>query len=470
MPSAQIPIIKGDAIANSLETDYRDSLPVNMYSVIRNIHGANGYMLCYPGLSLFATGKGIDRGGNYNDRFGEHYRLSGDKLISVSPTGIVSVLGTIPGTGQASMPYSFNTQAIIAGGRAFLYSPSGGFAEITDSDLGKPIDCDWINGYYFFTDGEYIYHTDIGDETSIDPLQYATAEFMPDKSLGVMKTQDNKMIVFGRYSIEYFVDVAQDDFAFQRLEARSQKIGIVATHAKCELDRVYIVGGRKYESIGIHAIGVGSSEKISTREIDKIIAEYTEPELSDIRMECRTENDISFIIVHLPNETLCFNVNAAKSMGIGYAWSILKSDINGNEPYRGINGIFDPRISKWIYGDKRLSNIGYLNNNSCTYYGDAVEWTLTTPFVNVDGYSIDEIELETIPGHTTTEDAKVAFSMSYDGLTYGREYWIKYGDPNDYDQKFIVRSAGYVNDWVSIRFRGASKSRMSFAMMRIDYA
>ena len=81
----------------------------------------------------------------------------------------------------------------------FLYSVGGGFVEVTDINLGDPIDGVWINGYYFLTDGENIYHTDINDESAIDPLKFATAEFMPDTSVGLGKTQDNKVIVFGRY-------------------------------------------------------------------------------------------------------------------------------------------------------------------------------------------------------------------------------------------------------------------------------
>jgi hypothetical protein len=84
--------------------------------------------------------------------------------------------------------------------------------------------------------------------------------------------------------------------------------------------------------------------------------------------------------------------------------------------------------------------------------------------------SIDEIELETIPGHTATEDAKVFLSATYDGLTYGKEYIIKYGDPSDYNQRFIARSLGDADDWMALRFRGASKSRMAFALLRLIYA
>ena len=100
----------------------------------------------------------------------------------------------------------------------FLYDPVGGFREVVDADLGSPIDGVWIDGYYFLTDGQYIYHTDLTDEAAIDPLKFATAEFMPDLSLGVAKTQDNKVIVFGRYTIEYFTNAATPNFAFSRIK------------------------------------------------------------------------------------------------------------------------------------------------------------------------------------------------------------------------------------------------------------
>jgi len=466
-----VTLIKGDKIG--IETDYWDALPQNMYAVKKQILKAQGYMICYPGLIDFGNGSGIDRGGVYNDRFKDHYRVSGQKLIKVSSNGAVTDLGGIPGTSQARMEgfYSFNTQGIIADGRFFLYDLTTGFREVTDTDLGSPIDGVWVDGYYFMTDGEYLFHTDIDDEESIDPLKFATAEFMPDASLGLAKTQDNKVLVFGRYTLEYFINIAQDNFAFSRVVTRAQKIGIVATHAKCEGSKgFYITGGRKHESVGVHQIGVGTSIKISTREIDKLIGQYTEPELSDMRMEARSEKDVSFIIVHLPGETLLYNETVADQFGKDVAWSILKTDVSGAAEYRAINGVFDARISKWIYGDKRDTNIGILSNTVFTQYDDIQEWILYTPLLKLDSLSIDEIDIETIPGHTTDINAKVSTSLTYNGVTYGSEYYQLYGEPNDYNQRFILRRLGIVNDWVGLKFRGATKSRMSFSLMEITYS
>ena len=96
MPTAPITLIKGDKVG--IETDYRDALSVNMYAVKKDILGAKGYMIGYPGLTKLSDGSGIDRGGNYNERFSDQYRVSGNKLISVSSGGAVVELGTIPGS------------------------------------------------------------------------------------------------------------------------------------------------------------------------------------------------------------------------------------------------------------------------------------------------------------------------------------------------------------------------------------
>lgn len=471
MPVMPVTLIKGDKV--STKTDYRDNLPQNCYAVKRNILDAAGYMLCYPGLSLFTTGYGIDRGASYNERFEEHYRVSGTTFCSVAKDGVVTNLGTIPGTSQARLIdfYSFNTQGIIANGRFFLYDSIAGFREVTDPDLGSPIDGVWVDGYYFMTDGEYLFHTDIGDEESIDPLKFATAEFMPDPSLGLAKTQDNKVVVFGRYTIEYFINDASENFAFSRIPTRAQKIGIVATHAKCEVgERFYITGGRREESIGVHAITLGESQKVSTREIDKIFERYSETDLKDMRMESRSEKDYTFILIHLPKETLCLNETIAKTIGVEYAWTILKTDIEGEANYRAINGIFDARIGKWIYGDKRNENIGLLDESNFTQYNETQEGILYTPFVDLERSSIDQIDIQTIPGHTVTNDATVAFSITYDGLTYGKEWFAQYGKQGEYQQGFILRRIGYVSEWFSFKFRFAVKSRIAFALMRITYA
>ena len=467
MPKQQIPLIKGDKI--DANTDYRDALPMNMLVIPKPILDAAGYMLCHPGLTQFGTAPGADRGGVYNDQQGTHFRVSGQKLVSIDTAGVMTVLGTISGSSQAAMPYSTSTQAVIVDGKYYLYDTTAGFRQVTDIDLGTPLDAEWIDGYYFFTDGLNIFHTDLTDEAQIDPLKYSTADFMPDPVLGIGKTQDDKVMVFGRYSIEYFLNAGTTDFAFTRISNRAQKIGIVATHAKVEVQgQFFITGSRKQESLGVHVVGVGSSTKISTREIDKILAQYTDADLIDMRMESRSEEDIELVYIHLPNECLCFNITASQGFGKEMAWSIVTTG-KLEKSWRAINGVYDPRNHKWVYGDKTEWFSCYLDHTVFTQYGVASEWLLYTPFMNMETMSIDEIEMQTIPGNTVFDDATLAFSMTKDGQNWSMEWWSMYGEPLDYNHRYIVRRLGTVNEWVGLRFRSVTKSRMAFSGLSVTY-
>lgn len=466
MPTAAITLIKGDKVSSN--TDYRDALPVNMFAVEREILGAKGYMLVFPGLTQVAVGKGKDRGAEYNERMGLHFRVSGSDLITVGIDGTVTSLGNITGIKQASITHSFNTECVVVDGNMYL-SDGSTVSQVTDADLGNPLDVVYIDGYYFLTDGEYVYHTDLADETSIDPLKFATAEFMPDPSLGLALTPDDKVMVFGRYSIEYFVNQANENFAFTRLETRAQKIGIVATHAKCESEgNWYITGGRREEALGVYVVNVGQAAKISTREIDKFLAQYAEPELTDMRMESVEIDDTFFIIIHLPNETLCYNTNLSNSMSKEYAWTILKTGTE-DQVYRGINAVFDAKKGYWVFGDKQDGTIGKLDVAKCEQYSDPVELILYTPFVYLDDMSIDELEIETIPGSNLEPETTVAFSMTYDGLAYSKEYWNLYSEANDHNARFYLRRLGYVSDWVGFKFRAVTKARMAFALAKVTY-
>lgn len=471
MPQLKIPLIKGDEITDKIA--FQDKLLVNMYPVLQPIMGDEGYLATYPGLTSFGIGFGYDRGGVFNERFNEHYRVSGEKLISIASDETITELGDIPGATQCRLfgCSSFNTQAIIADGNMYLYDPVGGFRQVVDPDLGSPLDCVWVDGYYFLTDGEYIYHTNISDEEAIDPLKYATAEFMPDASLGLAKTQDNKVVVFGRYSIEYFVNIATEHFAFKRLETRAQKIGIISSRAKCELDNNFYILGSKYNSsISAYKVSLGSSQKIATNTIDSFINQYTESELSDIRVEYRTDNFSSFIIYHLPNETFCYNVNIADTFGKDYAWSLLKTDVIGDNTYRGINGTFDPRINKWIYGDKRGSSLGYLNDENPSHFGIPVEWIMYSVLLPLETFSINELEMNIVPGFVSDDSSRVAFSVTFDGKSYSSEQWFQYSISHDYLTRFIIRQVGYVPQKIGFKFRGLGNSKMAFSSLKVAYS
>lgn len=466
MPSAQVPIIRGEKAVNS--TDYLDKLPKNMIAVAKEIRGAAGYLISADGLVSYGTGAGLDRGGFYNDRQGILYRVSGNSLTKVSSNGAVTTIGSVAGGGQASMTYSFNNQMIVTGGNAYL-SDGATLTQVTDPDLGNPLDVCWIDGYFFYTDGEFIYHSLITDESQVDPLQFATAEFMPDGTLGVMQTQDNLVMVLGRYSIEYFINQANPQFAFSRIAQKSIKGGICGTHCKVELaGNVFILGGRRDESPAIHVVNAGSLSKLSTQTVDQILSSYAEAGLSTAVLEGRTDERDTLLIVRLPNHTLVLNVGAMQQVGIQNAWTTLSYGIDCDK-WLGANGVYDPRINKWTYGSAYTASLYLLDKTTGQQGGEKSEYEFSTPLVPLSRVRVGTIEMSTIPGFNL-ETVRIFMAVSTDGVFEGMEYSEVYATPLGYGDDYLIRrSVGFIKREFSLHFRCVSKDKINVSNLVINY-
>jgi len=467
MPS--IPFIKGDKVDNN--TDFRDALAVNYYAVLRDVYDEKGYMLNYYGLSDFAVGQGVSRGSILVVRDGleGQYRVSGQSLIKINDDQSVTVLGTISGTDQASMAYSLNNLAIIADKKLYYYNPTDGFRQITDSTVGSPIDIEWADFRFVLTDGEYLFQSSALSEESYEPLDFVGSDFQPDKIIGVGLNDDNEIIAFNELSTEYFVNVGGVNFSHKRIPQKAVKAGIAGTHAKAEFkDKWYALVRRTNTQYQFGIIQSGSSESITSREIEKVLTKYTGTELSKTVVEVFTKDSITWMIAHLPNETLAYNETIAKNYGVDLAWSILKTDVNGNKTYRGKDMTYDPRFSKWVIGDKTDATIGFLDDSVCTHYNDIVEGLLFTPVFDMASLSINEIKLKTIPGIAPSDDASVFISRTDDLRVHNQEYIEQYGANLDYNKNFIMRDRSYVRSDIAFKIRTASRSRMAFCRLDVS--
>ena len=470
MPEIKLPMIKGD---RKSDYDYRSNLPINLTAVERNIRGDQGYLLSHDGLTEFALTNGTARGGTFNERFNEHYRVSGDLFESVSSVGVVTTIGLTAGKGVCLFSNSFNTQAILSDGNLFYWDNST-LTKVTDPDLGFPIDITWFKGIYVMTDGEFLFHTDIANEFSISPLKYSSSEFSSDRILAVARDDHNQILAFNRYSTEYFyfdATVPIGTSVLVNISQASNKIGIVGTHCQTLLDGLFfILGGRQEESPSVHILNAGQETTIATREVDQVISKYTESELGTTILESRTVDRDKFLIVHLPNETLLYNHTVGKSIGLEAAWTYVKTGIEVDDPWRGRFGVFDPRAAKWIYGDMLENKLGYLDKQTASQYGAEVECTCYTPIIqDLETMSIDQFEIDTISGFSTN-DFTSAFSLSYNGVTYGTEYWNLISLSQGYSRRYIARRVGYIQEDFNFKFRFVSVDKMSFAGLRVEFS
>jgi hypothetical protein len=468
MQSLPIPIVKGD---RESDFDYRDNLNVNYVGVPKQIKGDQGFIVAHDGLTEFATTSGTARGGVYNERFNKHFRVSGQSLECVHSDGEVVAVGVIPGVGICKFANSFNTQAILSDGRLFLYDNST-ITEVVSPNISNAIDITWFRGIYVLTDGESLHHTNILDEFTIDPLAYSSSEFAADPIKAVVSIEQNQIIAFNRYSTEFFYfneNAPVGVSVLQSIQGKSVRIGTVGTYCKTELSGIFfILGGRENEENSIYALSGASATPVASREVTQIIAKYSDAELADTYIESRIKDDIAYLIVHLPNETLLYNHTVAKKYGIEAAWSYVKTGVEVDSVWRAKFGVYDPNAAKWIYGDLLENKLAYLDSTTASQYGEDVEQIFYTPIVPLQGVSINEIELDTITGHTS-ENVSCFISASTNGTTYTQEACQALSRPYEYSDRFIIRQLGYMRRYFNFKFRIVSGTKTAFSKLRALY-
>lgn len=457
----QIPILSGvyaDQVA-----DFRTSYPRNMVPVPKQTGVSQGYLRPAEGIAQFGTGPGIDRGGfNWE---GICYRVMGTKLVSVASDGTVTTLGDVGAGGQVTMDNGFDRLAIWSGGRLY-YWLNNTLTQVTDPDLGTVIDGRWIAGYFMSTDGESLIVTELTDPTAVNPLKYGSAESDPDPILAVDELR-NEAYAMGRYTIEVFQNVGGDLFPFQRIDGAQVPRGVIGTHAYSKFAQTFaFVGSGRNEAPAVYLMGPGSTAKLSTQEIDEILAGYTEAQLALAVVEARVDKGHEHLLIHLPDQCLVYDAAASKAIGEP-VWFTLDS---GSSPtkatYRARNLVWG--YDRWIVGDPTGANLGALTDAVSSHYGQAIAWEFGTLMLYNEsrGAIVHALELVGLPGRVAFGAQPTLWtSYSLDGETFSQERPISAGAQGQRDKRLAWRKQGKMRNYRVQKFRGTSDARLSIARL-----
>lgn len=455
----QISIVSG--IYSNDKADYRQSYPLNYYPVVMPTGVSSSYLRQTPGIVQFADGAGAYRGAV--EFGGMLYMVSGASLIRVYSNNLTEVLGAIPGSGPVSIATSIDRICIVANGRGFYWTSSAGIEEITDPDFSRATDVIYVDGYFLFIDEQYIFNSDLSDPMSINGLSYASAEIEGDGNVAIVKVR-NEPFVCGAETIEVFQNVGGSLFPFQRVVGAMITKGVVGTHAAIEVeDALFFVGAGKGEAPSAYLGAGGQAQKVATDEVDKILQSYTDEELSGTVCETYTANGQYFILIHLPDQTLVYDLYGSASAG-SPLWHVRKS---GGGAYRARG--FSRAYGQWLVGDNRSSSIGVIRDDMATEYGATVEREFTTPlgFAYGAGFIVHSVALFGLPGRTALDtNPKISMSASRNGVTWGQERWANSGKRGQFDYLPEWRRLGRAGSQLSLRFRVVNES--FFTPSRLD--
>lgn len=456
----QVPVLSG--VFTDESSDFRTAYPRNMIPVPKAQGISKGYLRPADGITLFGTGPGACRG-SINWR-GMHYRVMGSSLVRVDSSGAVVTMGAIGGSGQVTMDYSFDRLAIAAGGLLYYWNGAS-LQTVTDPDIGTVLDVVWVDGYFMTTDGKYLVVTELTDPMSVNPLKYGSSEADPDPVLSLLKLR-NEVYVLNRHTIEVFDNVGGSNFPFQRIEGAQVPRGVIGTHA-CTMfvETIAFLGSGRNEAPSIYLINSGSTSKIATREIDKILAGYTEQQLASCVVESKVDQALQQLLVHLPDQTLVYDASASAAMG-DHVWTILTTSIVGKGQYlaRNLCWCYD----KWISGDPTSGRIGVLVQDASTHFGQVIGWDFSTIIIYNEGRGaiIHGLELVSLPGRVPLGINPVIWtSYSLDGQTWSQEFPTPAGKQGERLKRIAWRRQGKLRNYRMQKFRGTSDAHLSVARL-----
>lgn len=446
----RVPIMAGTTARGG---SFAASYPVNLEPRAKNTGVSDGQLVSSPGAAPFATGPGVDRGGiSWN---GACYRVMGSTFCRVDIDGTVTTIGDVGSDNRrAGFDYSFDRLGIRSAGGLYYYDGAT-LTHVTDPDLGEVLDLMWIDGYFLTTDGKYLVATDLLDPTSINPLKYGSAEEDPDMVVGLLKYRE-EVYAIGRYTIQVFQDVGGLNFPFQVIPGATIPYGAVGTDAKCMTSGTFaFVGSGKDEPLGVYVYAGGTAQRISSREIDLLLAAHSTPD--QIIMEARSFAGANYILIHLEDRTLALAVDTSRLANDG-AWFVLQSD----------GGAYRLRNAVWCYdrhivGDTASSALGVLTETDSIQFAAASTWQFDTALLFNDGkpFVLKEVELF---GQFPAEENVIFFSMSRDGVQWSNE--IARVLTGRRDERIVWRPNVRLPAMGIMRFRGSG--RVAIARCEID--
>jgi hypothetical protein len=474
------PILGSSYVARSVNA--ADNRMVNLFPEVIPEGGKEpGFLNRAPGLELLQTiGTGPIRAlWAHQTNGSDFYVVSGTevyKLISTSATPIK--LGNIVDGGPVSIADNGTQLFFACNGPSYIYNEiTNEFKQITDPDFPGAVTVGYLDGYFVFNEpnSQRIWVTQLLDGTSIDPLDFASAEGSPD-GLVAVNVDHREAWLFGTDSVEVWYDVGGTDFPLQRIQGAFNEIGCVAAFSIAKLDNSLFWLGTDARGQGIVYKANGyTGQRVSTHAIEYAIAQYGN--ISDAIAYTYQQEGHGFYVLIFPSANATWVYDVATQ-----AWHERAGLINGeftrhrsncqcNFGGETIVGDFENgniyKYSLEIYSDNsaaqkwlrswRALPTGQNNLNRSAHHSLQLD---AETGVGLNGLTTDELfylvtesgnKLITEDGayilsalvQTPIPDPQVMLRWSDDGgHTWSSEHWTSMGRIGEYGHRTIWRRLG----------------------------
>jgi len=366
------PILGSTYVARSVNA--ADARMVNLYPEVTEQGKEAAYLQRCPGLLNLATiGNGPIRGlWSFSSDNTVAFVVSGNSLYKINTSYTATLLGTIAGTGPVSMSDNGTQLFVAANGPSYIYNnQTNVFAPITDPDFPGAVTVGYLDGYFVFNEpnSQKIWVTSLLDGTSVDPLDFASAEGSPDGVVGLI-VDHRQVWVYGTNSVEVWYDTGASDFPLQRIDGAFNEIGCISAYTIAKMDNSLFWLGADARGQGIVYRANGyTGQRISTHAVEWHIQQYGN--LTDALAYTYQQDGHTFYVLIFPSANTTWVFDAATG-----AWHERAGWVNGSFTRHRSNCqmAFNNQV---IVGDYENGNIYAFDLDTYTDNGGIQKWLRT---------------------------------------------------------------------------------------------
>lgn len=320
-----------------------------------------------PGLPLRVTvGAGPIRGLWQHNSY--LYVVSGDTFYQVSSSYVVTVKGTVTGTGPVTMADNGTQIMIAADPDGYIYNTSTGvFAQITDPDYPGASVVDYLDGYFVFIEpnSQRIWVTALLDGTAVDPLDFVSAEGDPDDVISMI-VDHREVWLFGKNSTEVWYNAGLSDFPLVRIQGAFNEIGCAARYSVAKMNNQVYWLGADDRGRGIVYVANGyQGQRISTHSVEWQIQQYGS--MTDAIGFTYQQDGHSFYVLVFPTAAKTWVYDASTG-----AWHERAGWNNQWTRYRAQAQVFYNNEN--LVGDYENGNLYAFDLNNYAYNGEVQRW------------------------------------------------------------------------------------------------
>jgi len=321
------PILGSSYVARSVNA--ADNRMVNLFPEVIPEGGKEpGFLNRAPGLQFQQTvGTGPIRAlWAHQTNGADFYVVSGTEVYKMtSLTSTPVKLGDVADGGPVSIADNGTQIFFACNGPSYIYNEATNeFKQITDPDFPGAETVGYLDGYFVFNEpnSQRVWVTQLLDGSSIDPLDFASAEGSPD-GLVAVNVDHREAWLFGTDSVEVWYDVGGTDFPLQRIQGAFNEIGCVAAFSIAKLDNSLFWLGTDARGQGIVYKANGyTGQRVSTHAIEYAIAQYGN--ISDAIAYTYQQEGHGFYVLTFPSADATWVYDAATQ-----AWHERAGLVNG---------------------------------------------------------------------------------------------------------------------------------------------